>query len=337
MPRSRPVHLLTAAVLALVALGVAGCGGGDDALVVYSGRSQELLQPVYDRFEQQTGIDLDVRYGSSTDLALLLGEEGDKSPADVFVSQSPGTVAYLEGRDLLGQLPEATLAKVPERLRDPDGRWVGITGRQRVLVYDPDAVAEADLPSSVLDLTGPEYRGKVAVAPSNASFQDFVTALRQIRGEAAAQAWLTGMADNDAPVYASNVAIVDAVARGEVPMGLINHYYVFQKKKEDPSLGVEIHRFAPGDIGGLFLISTATIPVSSDRTDEARQLVDHLLTPETQRVFAETDFEYPVVDGVATAEGVPPLSSLDPPAYDFGDLADLQRTAEIIRDSGIEG
>lgn len=337
MTRRRLLTLLTAAVLAVAALGIAGCGGDEDGLVVYSGRSEELVGPIYERFEEETGINLDVRYGGSTDLALLMAEEGDRTPADVFVSQSPGTVAFLEGKGLLGPVPETALDAVPARLRDEKGLWVGITGRQRVLVYNPEEVREADLPDSVRDLTGPAFKGRVGVAPSNASFQDFVTAMRQIDGDADAAAWLRGMAANDARVYANNVSIVDAVGRGEIPMGLVNHYYIFQKRRENPDLDVEIHRFPGGDIGSLFLVSTASIPASTDRPEDAARLVEFLLTPEVQEVFAKTDFEYPVIQGVGTAEGVPPLSALDVPRYDFGTLADLERTAQLIRESGIEG
>ena len=334
--RRRLLTPLLAAVLLVAGLSLAGCGGDGDGLVVYSGRSENLVGPLYERFERETGIDLEVRYGSSTDLALLLGEEGDRTPADVFVSQSPGSVAYLDGRDLLSPLPQGVLDRVPSALRDPEGRWVGVTGRQRVLVYNPDQVDADDLPASVRDLTGEAFRGRVAVAPSNASFQDFVTAMRQTDGDDAAQTWLRGMRDNGARVYANNVSIVDAVARGEVPMGLVNHYYVFQKRRENPDLNVEIHRFAGGDIGSLFLISTASIPAPTDRREDAQRLVEFLLGPEAQRVFAQEDFEYPVVQGVSTAEGVPPLETLDLPTYRFGRLADLQRTAEVIRASGID-
>jgi iron(III) transport system substrate-binding protein len=337
MPRRRLLILLSTVALALGALGLAGCGGDEDGLVVYSGRSEELVGPIYERFEEETGINLDIRYGGSTDLALLMAEEGADTPADVFISQSPGTVAFLEGRGLLGEVPRAALDKVPARVRDRQGLWVGITGRQRVLVYNPGEVDAADLPDSVLDLTQPAFRGRVGVAPSNASFQDFVTALRLSEGEEAAERWLRGMASNGARPYANNLAIVDAVARGEVPMGLVNHYYIFQKKAEDPDLPIAIHRFPGGDIGSLFLVSTASIPVGTDRREEAERLVEYLLTPESQRVFAEADYEYPVIAGVRPAEGVPPLASLDLPPYDFGTLADLERTAQLIRESGIEG
>lgn len=334
MARRRLLILLTAAIAVAGAMTLSACGGDDDAVVVYSGRSEELLGPVYERFEEETGINLDVRYGGSTDLALLMGEEGDRTPADVFVSQSPGTVAYLEGKGLLSELPKSTLDLVPARFRDPESRWVGITGRQRVLVYNPDLVKAGDLPDSVLALTGAAYRDRVGIAPTNASFQDFVTAMRQLKGEQAAVDWLNGMKANGARVYSNNVAIVDAVSRGEIAMGLINHYYVFQRRNEDPNAKIEIHRFAGDDIGSLFLTSTATVPNSTDQREDADRLVAYLLTREAQQAFVD-EFEYPVIEGLEAAEGVPPLSDLEVPEYDFGTLADLERTATIIRDAGL--
>ena len=206
----RPRALAGAAIAALASvLVLSACGsssepaastsaGGDaGALTVYSGREEEYMEPVFDAFEKKTGTTLDVRYGDSADLALLVGEEGDKTPADVFISQSPISQSYLDQKQLLSQLPQAVLDRVPANLRAADGDWVGIAGRQRVLIYNTDLVKPADLPKSVLDLTDPKYKGKVAVAPSNASFQDFVAALNQIEGKDATNAWLAGMAENE--------------------------------------------------------------------------------------------------------------------------------------------
>ena len=220
----RPRALAGAAIAALASvLVLSACGsssepaastsaGGDaGALTVYSGREEEYMEPVFDAFEKKTGTTLDVRYGDSADLALLVGEEGDKTPADVFISQSPISQSYLDQKQLLSQLPQAVLDRVPANLRAADGDWIGIAGRQRVLMYNTDLVKPADLPKSVLDLTDPKYKGKVAVAPSNASFQDFVAALNQIEGKDATNAWLAGMAENGARSYAKNSAIAEAV------------------------------------------------------------------------------------------------------------------------------
>lgn len=338
--RSRPPRRLAIAALALgLALTAAACGGGRDALTVYSGRSENLVGPLLERFSQETGIAIDVRYGDSTDLALLIAEEGERTPADVFLSQSPGTVEFLAGKGLLAPISEQTLAAVAgDGYRDPRGRWVGITARQRVLVYNRELVPEDALPQSVFDLTRPEYRGRVAVAPGNASFQDFVTAMRQAVGDDETRAWLRGMAANGSPAYANNNAIVEAVSRGEVPMGLVNHYYNMRFLAEDPSLPSRNYVFPNGDLGALVLVSTASILASTDRAADAERFIAFLLGSEAQTYFAEETFEYPLAVGAAPPAGLPPLSAVNAPAIDISTLgAGLEETARLIRESGLEG
>lgn len=338
------VLISLAAVLVLSACGGAGSNGSGatsgasgDPLVVYSGREQEYMEPVFQRFEKQSGIPLDVRYGDSIDLALLIGEEGDRTPAGAFISQSPGSAVYLANKNLLGVLPPATLNLVPARYRAKNGRWVGITGRQRVLIYNTEKVSEKDLPASVLDLVKPRFKGKVGIAPSNASFEDFVTAMAQIKGAAVTSAWLKGMAANDAKTYAKNSAIAEAVARGEIPMGLVNHYYVNAILQADPSAPVAAHRFAGTDPGSLFLVSTASVPTAASGDPRAVKLVNFLLSKEGQRLLVAGEGEYPVVEGVALADGTPSLATSDYPSYDLTELTDLKSTANLIRGSGLAG
>lgn len=334
----RPVWAATASLaVLLIPLVAAGCGGDDEeALTVYSGRTQELIEPLIEQYTEDTGVPVDVRYGDTADLALLIAEEGDRSPADVFLSQSPGAVEYLDAKGLLAQIDTETLALVDEEYRGPDDNWVGLSGRQRVLVYNSDLVSEDELPESVFDLTDEKYAGDVALAPSNGSFQDFVTAMRQVEGEDAARDWLTAMADNGSPTYANNNAIVEAVGRGEVPMGLVNHYYNFRFLEEDPSLPSVNHEFAAGDIGALVIPSSASILASSDQKEEAGQLIDFLLSDESQAYFAEETKEYPLVEGVAAPEGLTPLDELQPPAVEIAELGDLEATAKLIQESGLQ-
>src|SRR5688500_13020249 len=189
---ARALPLLAAALLAGAALTACSDDGG--RLTVYSGRTENLIGPLLEQFAEETGVKIDVRYADSADLALLIEEEGDNSPADVFLSQSPGAIGYLAANDRLQQLPAETLDLAEARFRDRDGLWVGLSGRIRVRVYNREEVDEADLPDSVLELTDPEYEGRVAVAPSNGSFQDFVTGMRAVEGDDAALEWLEGMA-----------------------------------------------------------------------------------------------------------------------------------------------
>lgn len=325
---------LAVAVLAVASL--AGCSGGDgDRLTIYSGRTQNLIEPLLQQYTKETGTKVDVRYGDSADLALQVEEEGSKSPADVFISQSPGAMDFLSGNGQLAALPATVVDQVDARYRSPKDEWVGLSGRVRVLAYNTDEVPEADLPSSVFDLTRPEYKGKLAVAPTNGSFQDFVTAMRADVGDEKALAWLEGLKANGAKTYANNTAIVQAVGRGEVAMGLVNHYYNERAKVEDPSVKSENHAFAAGDLGNLILVTGAAVLRSSDNQDAAQRLVDFLLSKQAQEYFAQETFEYPLAAGVAPAVDLPPLSSIQAPQEDLSTFGDLAATAKLIDQSGL--
>ena len=329
------------AALPLVALGLVAvlpaCTSDGERLTIYSGRSEDIIEPLLVEFADETGIDIDVRYGDSADLALLINEEGDQSPADVFLSQSPGAVGFLDQQGALAPLDESILDLVDAENRASDGNWVGISGRVRVLVYNTDDVDPADLPESVLELTDPAYEGDVAVAPSNASFQDFVTAMRSELGDAEAEEWLTGMADNDSPVYANNTAIVEAVGRGEVPMGLVNHYYNVRAQAEDPSVPSENYTFPDGDIGSLLIVTAASVLETSDLPEEAEQLIEFLLSEDSQEFYSEETFEYPLAAGVEPAASLAPLDTLSVDTIDFDELGGgLERTRELIEESGLE-
>jgi iron(III) transport system substrate-binding protein len=337
-------HLAIALVAATATVALAGpAAASDDAggtVVIYSGRTEELIQPILDRFSDETGIDVEVRYGDTSDLALLIEEEGDQAPADVFLSQSPGAVAYLDQRGLLGTLDDDVLDLVPEPFRATDGSWVGFSGRQRVLAFNPEIVPEDELPSSVLDLTDEEWSGRVGIAPSNASFQDFVTAMRLELGDEATSEWLQGIADNDPVTFANNGAIVAAIGRGEVDTGLVNHYYVYQAQAEDPDFPGRNHNFAADDIGSLVIVTAASVLADADHPDEANELVEFLLGEEAQRYFSDETFEYPLATDVEPADVLPDvdLTAASDIELDFDDFGgDLETTREMIRDAGLEG
>jgi iron(III) transport system substrate-binding protein len=332
---------LAAATAVLLGLGasLAACstGGGDDGrLVVYSGRTSNLIGPLLDRFSEESGVGVDVRYDDSANLALLVDEEGDRTPADVFISQSPGAVGYLDEGGHLTTLPDDVLGLVPEGDAADDGRWVGLSGRVRTLVYNTDLVDPATLPDSVLDLTSEEYAGQVAVAPTNGSFQDFVTVLRLQVGEDEARSFLEGLAANDSPTYGNNTAIVEAVGRGEVPMGLVNHYYAFVARDEDPDLPVENHFFPAGDYGSTLLVTAASVLEGTDQGDAAEQLVEFLLSEESQSYFSEETFEYPLADGAEANAALPPFDDISTTRVDLSELGGgLEATTELIDASGL--
>jgi iron(III) transport system substrate-binding protein len=336
MRRATGGRALVAALAGLLlAGGLSACGSDEDRLTVYSGRSKDLIGPLLDRFADESGIGIDVRYDDTANLALLIDTEGGRSPADVFISQSPGAVAFLEARNRLAPLPEDVLSEVAERDRSSDGTWVGLTGRVRTLVYNTEQVDPAELPASVLDLTGPDFDGRLGVAPSNGSFQDFVTALRVELGEERTRAWLEGIAANDPATYPNNVSILEAVGRGEIDFGLINHYYDYRAKEEDPDLPTALEFFRPGDLGSLLLVTAASVVDTADQDDPAQRLVRFLLSDEAQGYFSEETYEFPLVAGVEPAEGLPPLEDIASTRIDLERLADLERTEELIGESGL--
>jgi len=317
-------------------LAASACGGGD-SLTVYSGRTENLIGPLLEDFTADTGIEVAVKYGNSAELALLISEEGDRTPADVFISQSPGAVGFLVEAGRLGSLETDLLNLVEPRFRNGDGRWVGLSGRVRVLVFNQDLVDAAELPGSVFDLAESRFEGRLGLAPANGSFQDFVTAMREIHGDDATLAWLKGLEANNASTYVNNTAIVQAVGRGEVPMGLVNHYYNFRIKAEDPGHPTENFFFPDGDVGSLLIATAAGVLADSDRAGDANRLIEYLLGEAAQTFFASETLEYPLAAGVSPDPSLPSLGTLDVATYDFDRLGGgLERTRELIDGSGLE-
>jgi iron(III) transport system substrate-binding protein len=318
-------------------LTIAGCGGGNDTLTIYSGREEELVAPLLEQFEQETGTDVEVRYGDSAELAATIAEEGDGSPADVFFAQDPGSLGAVAGEGLLAELPAASLERVPERFRDPEGRWVGTSGRSRVIAYNTEELSENNVPDSVFDLTDSRWEGRVGVAPTNASFQAFVTAMRLQQGEDKTRAWLEDLKANGVRFYEKNTPIVEAVASGEIDLGLVNHYYLYLVKEEQPGAQVANH-FLPGNDPGA-LVSAAGVGVldSTDNREDAEAFVEFLLSDEGQRFYTERaeEAEYPVVAGIPVKAGLPALESLSGPDIDFTALGhELERTLELLNETG---
>jgi iron(III) transport system substrate-binding protein len=331
--------LAAVASLALATGVFTACGDDADVLTIYSGRQETLVGPLLEQFADQQDIDIDVKYGDSADLAVLIDTEGDNSPADVFLSQSPGAVGFIDGEGRLIELPQPVLDLVPERFRAEDGDWVGLSGRVRVIVYDADEHDESEVPNSVFDLTEPEYEGRVGVAPTNGSFQDFVTTMRALIGDDETLAWLTAMRENGVRTYANNIAIREAVQRGEIDFGLVNHYYNEQAKAEDPGATTENH-FMPGSDPGSMILTTAVgiLDTAGDQSENAEKFVEFLLSPEAQEYFAAETFEYPLASGAEPVVDLPPLEDLEAPAVNLSDLGGgLERTREMIRESGLEG
>ena len=327
--------------LMLAAAALAGCGGSDegasDTLTVYSGREEELVAPLFERFEQETGIDVDVRYADSAELAATIAEEGGNSPADVFFAQDPGSLGAVE--EQLAELPDDELERVDERFRDDEGRWVGTSGRARVIVFNTDELSESEVPDSVFDLTDPKWKGKIGLPPTNASFQAFVTAMRLDAGDERTRQWLEELKANDPKFYEKNTPTVEAVASGEIDLGLVNHYYLYLVKAEQPDAPIE-NKYLPGDDpGALVSVAGAGILEGAEHDGAAERFVEFLLADEQQRFYTDEaeEAEIPLVEGIAPKEGVPTLDELagrgpDVDLSSFG--AELEQTLELLNETG---
>jgi iron(III) transport system substrate-binding protein len=310
--------------------------GSNGKVTIYSGRNEALIGDLIGEFERDTGIDAEVRYGDTAELAAQILEEGDHSPADLFFSQDAGALGALARENRLVKLPDDLLNRVDARFRSDDGLWVGTSGRVRVLVYNTDQLQETDLPASVLDLTDGKWQGKVGWAPTNGSFQAFVTALRVLKGEDAARDWLEGMRANDPVTFENNAAITRAVGAGELTTGLVNHYYLYEVQAEEgKTFPIANHFFAAGDVGSLVNVAGVGILDSADHPDKALAFADFLLKEEAQTYFADRTWEYPLIAGVSPEPGLIPLDQIQSPNIDLSDLADLQGTLALLTDVGI--
>ncbi len=313
---------------------MAGCGPrSQDAapsLTLYSGRSEDLIQPLLDRFIQDTGIRVQVRYGPTAEMAATILEEGRRSPADVFLAQDSGALGALARAGRLVPLPEDVLQEVPSKFRSPQGVWVGVSGRARVVVVNPERVAEDELPESVHGFTDPRWRGRVGWAPTNASFQAFVTAMRVTEGEAATRAWLEAMQANQPRAYPRNTAIVTAVAAGEVDVGLTNHYYLPTMQRERGGrMSARNHFLGRGtlvNVAGVAVLDTAR------DVDAARTFVRYLLSDDAQAYFAGTTSEYPLARAAEAPADLPPLDDLDTTDIDLSRLEDIDGTVRLLQE-----
>jgi iron(III) transport system substrate-binding protein len=333
-------------VLCLVAMGVGmlltACGGesDQDSITVYSGRDEEMVAPLFDEFEKQTGIEVEARYGDSAEMAAAILEEGENSPATVFFSQDAGALGALEGEERLTTLPDDILGKVPPEFRSREGAWVGISGRSRVFAYNTELVERSELPTTVDEMTAPAWKGRLGWVPDNASFQSFVTAMRILRGDEATARWLEAMVANDVTAFPGNTELRDAIAAGDVDAGITNHYYIVRAMDEsgDDYQGgdfpVDFTFTEAGDPAALVNVAGAGVLSSAGNPEQGEQLIEFLLSDQSQEYFASETKEYPLVPGVPVEEGLTPLAEIDSPEIDLSDLSDLEATLEMIQDTG---
>jgi iron(III) transport system substrate-binding protein len=333
-------RLVLALVILAACAGAATAPGGqaqESTLTIYSGRDERFIQPLLDRFRQTTGIEPKVRYGDSAALAAALLEEGGRSPADVFFAQDAGALGAVAREGRLKVLPTSTLRRVPKRFRAPGQRWIGISGRARVVAYNTDAVNRSELPQTIWGYTAPRWKGKVGLPPTNASFQAFVSAMRLRAGDDRTRDWLLAMKANEVRFYAGNSQVLAALASREIDAGFVNHYYLYQLKEQQPSAPVANLFLQKRDPGALINVAGAGIVASSTKNAAALRFIDFLLSRESQRFFARSPgrAEYPLVRGVPPRPGLPPLASIEGAKINLGSLGrELPNTLKLLSDVG---
>jgi iron(III) transport system substrate-binding protein len=315
--------------------------GGEGVLTIYSGRNEELVGPLIERLRAALGdeTEVEVRYGSTGEMAAQLLEEGADSPADVFFAQDAGALGAVSAAGLLAPLPADVVAPAPARYRAADDTWVATSARARVVAYNPTLVPAADLPAGLDDLLDPRWNGRIGFAPSNASWLSFVTGLRLIRGEDGARQWLTAFAAQNPQRFDGNGPVVDAVAAGTVDAGLVNHYYLYEKTTEvDPATYPVRNHYVPDDPLGLVNVAGVGVTAASDDPEDAQRAVAFLLSADAQQYLVDRTSEYPVIDGVTPArQGVDlaPLESLSPPDVALADLSSLEETEALLQEVGL--
>ena len=334
MQGSFKVFLIILTLVALLGCGTDGSGESAGTITIYSGRSETLISPLIDRFTKATGVEASVKYAKTPQLAATLLEEGRNSPADVFFAQDPGGLAAVD--HLLVPLPSIILDRVPAWAISATGRWVGLSGRARTVVYNTDNLESAELPDDISGFIDPQWKGRIGWAPTNASFQTMITAMRSVWGEAKTRQWLEGIQANDPKVYPKNTPIVAAVGAGEIDAGFVNHYYLHRFLAEEGD-GFPARNYHPraGGPGATIMVAGAGILEQSTNQDAAERFLEFLLSPEAQEYFARKTFEYPLSQDVEQSPGLAPLTDLNHPGLTAAQLSDIKGTQDILRQTGL--
>ncbi len=303
------------------------------SLVIYSGRSKSLVGPLLERFEKASGIEVQVRYGGTAELAATILEEGTGSPADVFLAQDAAALAAVSAAGLLQPLPEEVLRRVEQRFSSASGDWVGLSGRARTVVYNPERIAVEELPRSLQQVTEERYRGRFGIAPANASLQAHLALYRALHGGERLDQLLAGLVANQPQRYPMNSAIVEAVVNGEVDFGLVNHYYLWRVLAENPAASAK-NFWMDEDLGSTFLNMAGAGTLSASAA--ALKLMRYLVSDDAQTYFATETYEYPLVSGIEPAVELMPLADQVAGQVDFSRVAvELVPAQEAIAASGL--
>ncbi|WP_434579585.1 extracellular solute-binding protein [Pseudomonas sp. Z5-35] len=303
-------------------------------LTLYNGQHKEVGDELAKAFEAKTGIHVNVRKGSSNQLASQVVEEGERSPADVIYTEESPPLNKLGEQGLLAKIDDATLNVLPKDYVARDGAWMGVTARVRVVAYNPKLIDEKDLPKTVLDFAQPQWQGKVGFVPTSGAFQEQAVAIIKLHGKEAAEEWLTGLRAFG-KVYSNNMVVLKAVENGEVATVLVNNYYWFALQREKGQLDSRLHYFTGGDAGGLVTVSSAAALKSSKHPKEAQQLLAYMASEEGQRVITQTSAEYPLHKGMTSDRGLKPFNELEPPKVTPADLGNAEEALELEREVGL--
>ena len=337
--------LAVAAGVVLAATGLTACGGSSSgsgssaSITLYSGQHAETTQAEVSAFEQQTGIHVNVRSGDENALVQQVEQEGSGSPADVVYTENSPALMSLEVKGLLAPLPQTILAAVPARYDSPDGQWVGVSARTSVLVYNTSLLPASQVPTSILDLANPRWKGKLALAPTETDFQPIVTSIGLADGNQAALQWLKAVRSNaSGHIDPDNETVTSDVDRGQAEIGVIDHYYWYRMAKNVGSAGVhsQIAYLSPGDPGYVIDVSGAAVLKSSHHKTEAEQLVAFLVSGAGQQtVVGSNSFEYPLRPGVADPPGLKPFSELQPASISIAQLGDGSVALRLLQQAQV--
>lgn len=341
-PRFRPseyarLGLVASAALALF-LGAEAPSARAAALTLYAAQHEQTVDLLTKAFTKETGIEVKVKTGEPPELASELAKEGAASPADVFFTANSPELELLSEKGLLAKAAPATLASVPAQYSAPNGDWIGVMARENVLAFNKAMVKEQDLPASLLDLAKPEWKGRVAIAPTDADFLPLVGAVAALKGRPAALEWLKGLRET-AMIFDDNEGVVAAVERGAAATGIINNYYWprLRSEKGAENMKSAIHHFAGGDIGGLINVSGAAVLKASKNQAVGQKFLAFLVSKPAQEMVSKLDitFEYPLVPGVAANPVLKPFAELAPPPLTVKEIGDDRDAAKLLREAGL--
>ena len=329
-----------ASVLTLAAAGCSAAATGDgldpDKLTVYSAQHENVTEAWAKAYTEATGVEVQIRYGKDISMGNQIVEEGDATPADVFLTENSPAMTTVQEADMLEPVDDATLAQIPDGRAPSNGLWTGIAARSTVLVYNPSMITEAELPKSMMELSDPKWKQQWGAGASGADFQAIIAGMLELEGEEATKAWLAGLKDN-ANIYQNNIATMKAVNAGEVPMGIMYHYYWYrdQAGTKEGSGNTQLYYFKNQDAGAFVSLSAGGVLKASDKKSEAQEFLAYVTSPEGQAVLTDAGtMEYAVANGATSDPAMPPLESLDPPVIDPFSL-DAAKVAELMTDAGV--